>query len=94
MAFRAACPGMRVPPLACPAKGWAERGSPMGWSAIAHWSHGLRKLCDRGGLLLLEIGWDQGRSVPAELDADGRFEAPEVLPDLAGRDRVVAAVRR
>lgn len=47
-----------------------------------------------GGLLLLEIGWDQGRSVPAVIDADGRFEAVEVLPDLAGRDRVVAAVRR
>ena len=47
-----------------------------------------------GGLLLLEIGWDQGRSVPDVLDDDGRFEGVEVLPDLAGRDRVVAAVRR
>ena len=45
-----------------------------------------------GGLLALEIGWDQGASVPALLPAaDWRDVA--VLPDLAGRDRVVVARR-
>ncbi|HJV04097.1 MAG TPA: peptide chain release factor N(5)-glutamine methyltransferase [Actinomycetota bacterium] len=40
-----------------------------------------------GGWLVLEIGSSQGRDVAAILKH--RFEAVEVLPDLAGRDRVV-----
>lgn len=45
-----------------------------------------------GGLLALEIGWDQGESVPALVAAAG-YEEVAVLPDLAGRDRVVVARR-
>lgn len=44
-----------------------------------------------GGLLALEIGWDQGRSVPALLAGAG-FVRPAVLPDTAGRDRVAIAL--
>ena len=44
-----------------------------------------------GGQVLLEIGYDQGESVPALLEAAG-FKSIEVLKDLAGNDRVVAAV--
>lgn len=44
-----------------------------------------------GGRLLLEIGPTQGRAVAALLAAQG-FEAIRILPDLDGRDRVVAAV--
>ena len=43
------------------------------------------------GWLLLEIGYDQGESVPALLEAAG-FKSIEVLKDLAGNDRVAAAV--
>jgi len=44
------------------------------------------------GRLVMEIGESQGASVE-ELLGDG-FEQVEVLPDLAGRDRVVRARRR
>ena len=51
----------------------------------------------KGGALMLEIGWDQGRTVPEALarcaDAGAGFGPAEVLPDLAGRDRVVVALR-
>ena len=43
------------------------------------------------GHLLLEIGYDQGESVPALL-AEAGFRDIEVIKDLAGNDRVVAAV--
>jgi release factor glutamine methyltransferase len=44
-----------------------------------------------GGWLVLEIGATQGTEVTDLLT--GSFEAVEVLPDLAGRDRVVRARR-
>lgn len=43
-----------------------------------------------GGYLLLEIGFDQGETVPALLKAAG-FRNIDVLKDLAGNDRVVSA---
>ena len=45
-----------------------------------------------GGMLCLEIGFDQGESVPALLDAEG-FDEIEVVRDLAGLNRVVRARR-
>jgi release factor glutamine methyltransferase len=44
-----------------------------------------------GGYLLFEIGYDQGESVPALLEAAG-YEQIQVKKDLAGLDRVVIAV--
>jgi release factor glutamine methyltransferase len=43
-----------------------------------------------GGWLVLEIGADQGAAVAALLAA-GAYEAVEIRPDLAGRDRVAVA---
>jgi len=43
-----------------------------------------------GGRLLLEIGWQQGAAVAALAQAAGLRDV-RVLPDLDGRDRVVAA---
>lgn len=43
-----------------------------------------------GGLLALEIGWDQGAAVTALLQQQGWCNVA-CLPDLAGRDRVVVA---
>ncbi len=43
-----------------------------------------------GGLVALEIGFDQGAAV-VRLLAEAGFTAIDVLPDLAGRDRVVIA---
>jgi release factor glutamine methyltransferase len=45
-----------------------------------------------GGLLALEIGWSQGAEAAAILGAAG-YEDVAVLPDLAGRDRVVRGRR-
>lgn len=45
-----------------------------------------------GGRLLLEIGWKQGADVAALLAAQG-WRDIRILPDLEGRDRVVAATR-
>jgi release factor glutamine methyltransferase len=45
-----------------------------------------------GGRLVMEIGAAQAGEVAAALE--GSFEPVEILPDLAGRDRVVRARRR
>ena len=50
---------------------------------------GARRMAD-GASLILEIGHDQGRSVPALLGAAG-FSDIAVTQDLGGRDRVVSA---
>ncbi|MGX8773941.1 MAG: peptide chain release factor N(5)-glutamine methyltransferase [Bacillota bacterium] len=41
------------------------------------------------GWLMLEIGYDQGEAVRDMLMETGRFLEPEIMRDLAGRDRVV-----
>lgn len=46
-----------------------------------------------GGILALEIGWDQGAAVMAMIRENGHFQEPELLTDLPGKDRVVLAVR-
>lgn len=51
-----------------------------------------RKFLKPGGQMLLEIGYDQGTSVPSILRQWGYVQC-RVVRDLAGLDRVVAAVR-
>ena len=46
---------------------------------------------EKGGVLMMEIGYDQGESVPALLRESGAFKDIRCLKDLAGLDRVVAA---
>jgi release factor glutamine methyltransferase len=46
-----------------------------------------------GGILLTEIGWDQGTEVKAALSAAG-FSEVKVMQDLSGRDRIVGAIAR
>lgn len=46
-----------------------------------------------GGYLLLEIGADQGTSVPALIDSQGSYGAVTVLPDHAGLPRVIKVAR-
>ena len=48
----------------------------------------------KAGLLLLEIGYDQGEALCKLLDQDGRYHQVEVLQDLSGNDRVVRAELR
>ena len=41
------------------------------------------------GWLMLEIGYDQGESVCDIIRETGRYAEPEIMRDLAGRDRVI-----
>lgn len=43
------------------------------------------------GVLMMEIGWDQGVAVTELLAAGGRFEKIQCLKDLTGKDRIVVA---
>ena len=38
---------------------------------------------------MLEIGYDQGEDLRKMIMETGRFTMPEILHDLAGRDRIV-----
>lgn len=44
-----------------------------------------------GGLIALEIGFDQGESVFYLLESQKTYTAPIIIKDLSGHDRVVAA---
>lgn len=46
-----------------------------------------------GALLAIEHGWDQGPSLRALMQAQGRLESIETLRDLAGQERVTRARR-
>ena len=54
---------------------------------------GAEDLLRPGGWLLLEIGADQAPAVRGLLEARGVYGRIDVIADLAGRDRVVAARR-
>lgn len=45
-----------------------------------------------GGVILLEIGYDQGQSVPELMKDD--YENVKVCKDLAGQDRVIVGIRK
>ena len=45
----------------------------------------------KNGLLMLEIGCDQGGTVPELIENSGRFKDIRCLKDLAGKDRIIAA---
>lgn len=47
----------------------------------------------QNGLLAFEIGWDQGEAVTELIRNSGAFHEPKVIKDLAGKDRVVLAMR-
>lgn len=46
-----------------------------------------------GGALLIEIGHDQGPAARALAEADGRFEAVQIVADYGRNDRVLEATR-
>lgn len=47
-----------------------------------------------GGLLALEVGMTQAQMLADELRATGNFDDVSVVRDLAGRDRIITAVRK
>ena len=65
-------------------------GGPDGLAAYRALLPDARRLLRAGGWLALEIGFDQGESVLALVQAAG-FVAPILLQDLAGQPRVILA---
>ena len=65
-------------------------GGPDGLDAYREIARDARHACRPGGLLALEIGWDQGEAIVDLLRRTGWTEIA-LAPDLAGRDRVVTA---
>ncbi|MGE0200901.1 MAG: peptide chain release factor N(5)-glutamine methyltransferase [Candidatus Melainabacteria bacterium] len=55
-------------------------------------AEGARKLLRPGGALMVEIGDDQGPAVRDIFSASG-YQQVRVVPDLAGRDRVVTGIQ-
>jgi release factor glutamine methyltransferase len=48
----------------------------------------------KGGWLLLEVGQAQGEKVSELIEKRGDFLAPQRIPDLSGRERVVKAQKK
>jgi len=48
----------------------------------------------KGGWLLLEVGQGQAERVAKQIQGSGTFLEPQILPDLAGIERVVKAQRK
>ena len=46
-----------------------------------------------GGALILEIGWDQRQGISLLLEQSGGYQTWSCIPDYAGHDRVISAVR-
>ncbi len=51
-----------------------------------------KKYLERDGLLIFEIGWDQGQRVKEIFLKEG-FKNVEILKDLQGLDRVVCGIK-
>lgn len=67
----------------------ALRGGADGLTIIAQLLHQAVNQINPDGLILLEIGWQQGRAAQALAQAILPQAHIQVLPDLAGHDRVV-----
>jgi release factor glutamine methyltransferase len=65
-------------------------GGPSGLDVIRPLILGARRALEPGGLLLIEIGHDQGESVLA-LARDAGFNGAKIKKDLAGLDRALIA---
>ncbi|MDN5325454.1 MAG: release factor glutamine methyltransferase [Moorella sp. (in: firmicutes)] len=69
-------------------------GGPDGLDAYRLLLPGAAGLLRPGGLLALEIGFDQGQAVKDLARAVGAYRNEQILPDNAGRDRCFLAYRR
>jgi release factor glutamine methyltransferase len=67
-------------------------GGPDGLDVVRRLLDGGSSLLRTSGRIVLELGYDQGPAV-RELAVDAGWSEIEILPDLAGRDRVLRARR-
>ena len=65
-----------------------------GLSVLLRLADGAPSVLRSGGILALEVGADQARAVAERIRSQEGWEAPLVLRDLTGRDRIVLAARR
>jgi release factor glutamine methyltransferase len=65
-----------------------------GLDAIRRLVDGAGRALKPGGILMMEIGYDQGMAVTRMLEAAAVFEAVGIRKDLGGRDRVIQARRK
>ncbi len=69
-------------------------GGDDGLDAVRRLVAGSAALLKSGGLLLFEVGFDQGRAACGVVEDMGGYAVPEVIRDFAGNERVVRAARR
>jgi release factor glutamine methyltransferase len=74
--------------------GGALFAGPDGLSVIRPLVAGAGEVLLSGGLLALEVGAGQTEEVSSLVVETGAFDAPRVHKDLAGRARIVTALRR
>lgn len=67
---------------------------PEGTEVVAALVSGAPSHLRPGGLLALEIGAEQGERARELVRGRGAYEEPEIRRDLAGRERILLAVRR
>lgn len=79
-----------APEVRCFDPALALFGGADGLDPYRRFAAGLAGFLAPGGLLALEIGWDQGAAVTALLQQQG-WRDVACLPDLAGCDRVIVA---
>jgi release factor glutamine methyltransferase len=69
-------------------------GGPDGMEYLRAIIAGAHRFLKPGGLILLECGEGQGEALKKFAEETGRYGSVEVIPDLAGKDRVIKAVRK
>ncbi|KYH33629.1 peptide chain release factor N(5)-glutamine methyltransferase [Neomoorella mulderi] len=84
----------RLPPEVRAEPRLALDGGPDGLRAYRVLLPGAPEVLKVGGLLALEIGYNQGRAVRDLAAAAGAYRDMAVLPDYGGRDRCFLAYRR
>jgi release factor glutamine methyltransferase len=84
----------RLPPEVRAEPRLALDGGPDGLRAYHVLLPGAPEVLKAGGLLALEIGYNQGRAVLELAASTGAYRDMAVLPDYGGRDRCFLAYRR
>ncbi|WP_258358851.1 peptide chain release factor N(5)-glutamine methyltransferase [Moorella sulfitireducens (nom. illeg.)] len=84
----------RLPPEVQAEPRLALDGGPDGLNAYRILLPGAPEVLKAGGLLALEIGYNQGRAVREMAVSTGAYRDMVVLPDYGGRDRCFLAYRR
>lgn len=64
-----------------------------GLAHIRAWAQTAAAIVRPGGIVMFEMGYKQGPQVRSIFEANGHYSMIEIVPDLAGLDRFVRAIR-